>query len=101
MPAIAVPSDEPRLETLRERPEISPCFCFGEAGLHDVDRRREHDPEAEADDQQPGRERDHVGRGFDDGEQQPDAGDRDDEARPDQSSSARTSWRVAQRKARR
>src|SRR6478672_9342606 len=26
VPAIAVPNDDPRLETLRERPEISPCI---------------------------------------------------------------------------
>ena len=29
VPAIAVPSDEPRFETLRESPEISPCFSSG------------------------------------------------------------------------
>ena len=29
VPAIAVPNDEPRLETLRERPEISPCISSG------------------------------------------------------------------------
>jgi hypothetical protein len=27
VPAIAVPKDEPRLETLRDSPEISPCSC--------------------------------------------------------------------------
>src|SRR3954462_12232633 len=29
VPAIAVPNDEPRLETLRDRPEISPCLLSG------------------------------------------------------------------------
>ena len=29
MPAIAVPNDEPRLETLRDSPEISPCSSSG------------------------------------------------------------------------
>ena len=29
VPAIAVPSDEPRLDTLRERPEISPWRSSG------------------------------------------------------------------------
>jgi hypothetical protein len=29
VPAIAVPKDEPRLETLRESPEISPCSASG------------------------------------------------------------------------
>src|SRR5512132_730866 len=29
VPAIAVPKDEPRLDTLRERPEISPCCSSG------------------------------------------------------------------------
>ena len=29
VPAIAVPKDEPRLEMLRERPEISPCRFSG------------------------------------------------------------------------
>ena len=29
VPAIAVPNDEPRLETLRDRPEISPCRASG------------------------------------------------------------------------
>ena len=29
VPAIAVPKEEPRLETLRERPEISPCGSSG------------------------------------------------------------------------
>ena len=31
MPAIAVPSDEPRLEMQRDRPEISPCCSSGNA----------------------------------------------------------------------
>ena len=31
MPAIAVPNDEPRLEMLRESPDISPCFSSGNA----------------------------------------------------------------------
>ena len=29
VPAIVVPNDEPRLETLRESPEISPCSSSG------------------------------------------------------------------------
>src|SRR6185437_9717489 len=29
VPAIAVPNDEPRLDTLRESPEISPCSASG------------------------------------------------------------------------
>ena len=29
VPAIAVPNDEPRFETLRDSPEISPCCCSG------------------------------------------------------------------------
>src|SRR4051794_28715462 len=29
VPAIAVPNDEPRFETLRESPEISPCSASG------------------------------------------------------------------------
>lgn len=29
VPAIAVPKDEPRLDTLRDRPEISPCYSSG------------------------------------------------------------------------
>src|SRR6476659_7089205 len=31
VPAIAVPNDEPRLDTARDRPDISPCFCSGNA----------------------------------------------------------------------
>ena len=31
VPATAVPSDEPRFETLRERPEMSPCSDSGKA----------------------------------------------------------------------
>ena len=31
VPATAVPSDDPRLETQRDRPEISPCWCSGNA----------------------------------------------------------------------
>jgi len=31
VPAIAVPKDEPRFETLRERPDISPCLSSGNA----------------------------------------------------------------------
>ena len=31
VPAIAVPSDEPMLETLRDSPEISPCRSSGKA----------------------------------------------------------------------
>jgi len=29
VPAMAVPRHEPRLDTLRDRPEISPCRCSG------------------------------------------------------------------------
>jgi hypothetical protein len=29
VPAMAVPKEEPRLETLRDSPEISPCCCSG------------------------------------------------------------------------
>ena len=29
VPAIAAPSEEPRLDTLRDRPEISPCLSSG------------------------------------------------------------------------
>ena len=84
MPAIAVPKDEPRLETLRDSPEISALQLLGEAGLHEVDRGGQHDPEAEADQQQAGREGDDARRGPDQGEQEPDPGHRDDEARDDQ-----------------
>ena len=52
VPAMAVPSEEPRLDTLRDRPEISPCSLLGEARLHDVDRRREHHAEPQADQEQ-------------------------------------------------
>jgi hypothetical protein len=31
VPAIAVPNEEPRFDTLRERPEISPCCSSGKA----------------------------------------------------------------------
>ena len=31
MPTIAVPKDEPRLEMLRDSPEISPCLSSGKA----------------------------------------------------------------------
>src|SRR4029453_15572523 len=31
VPAMAVPSDEPRLDTLRDNPEISPCCSSGKA----------------------------------------------------------------------
>ena len=31
VPAIAVPNEEPRLEMLRDSPEISPCFSSGKA----------------------------------------------------------------------
>ena len=33
VPAMAVPSDEPRLETLRDSPEISPCSSSQGAGI--------------------------------------------------------------------
>jgi hypothetical protein len=31
VPAIAVPNEDPRLDTLRDRPEISPCRFSGKA----------------------------------------------------------------------
>ena len=31
VPAMAVPREEPRLETLRDKPEISPCCASGKA----------------------------------------------------------------------
>ena len=86
VPAIAVPNEEPRLETLRDSPEISPCSCLGEARLHDVDRRREHPAEAEAERaSSPGTNAQTLSdEARHQGEQEHDPGERDDEARDDQ-----------------
>ena len=59
MPAIAVPNEEPRLEMLRESPDISPCCCSGKSRLNEVHRRRQHHAEAETYQKQSGRERQH------------------------------------------
>ena len=71
MPAIAVPKVEPRLEMLRERPEISPCSVLGEARLHDVHRRGQHRTQAEADQQKPRHEGDDPGGGMNEAEKSP------------------------------
>ena len=69
VPATAVPSDDPRFETHRDNPEISPWRSFGETRLNDVDRRREHRPQAEADEQEPRRECPRAGRTLHEREQ--------------------------------
>ena len=71
-------------------------LLLGEARLHEVDRRRQHHAQAEPDQQQPGREAPRARRGVDQGEQQPDAGDGDDEAGE---ISVRCAWRLASRSA--
>jgi hypothetical protein len=53
VPAMAMPSDEPRLETLRDSPEISPAGPR-ESRLGHVERRGQHhaqaDQQADSDD---------------------------------------------------
>ena len=53
VPAIAVPRDDPRLDTERDRPEISPCSSSGSSTAR-RSRRRQHEPEAQADQEKPG-----------------------------------------------
>ena len=84
VPAIAVPSDDPRLDTLRDRPEISPWRSSGKRGLHDVDGRSEHDAETQADEQEPGGEGPGAGGALDGHEQDDDPNDRRDEPGQDQ-----------------
>jgi hypothetical protein len=50
-PTRAVPSEDPRLETLRASPEISPWSASGK--LDHVDRGGQHDPDPGAEQQQP------------------------------------------------
>jgi hypothetical protein len=84
VPAIAVPKDEPRLDTLRERPDNLTLQLLGEAGLHDIDRGRQHYTEAQADQKKAGHESHDSRRGADEAEQESDPGQGDDEARHDQ-----------------
>ena len=62
VPAMAVPSDEPRLEMQRDKPGDLALLLVGERRLHDVDRRREHRAETESDEQESGCERPRAGR---------------------------------------
>ena len=81
---MAVPSEEPRLEMLRDSPEISPCRLLAEARLHDVHRWREHQADAQAEEQQPGDEGEDSGAFADQRQQQSDADQGDDEAGADE-----------------
>ena len=51
VPAIAVPSDEPRFDTLRDRPEISPCWFSGNADWTTFTDGVSITPETRADEQ--------------------------------------------------
>ncbi len=83
VPAIAVPRDEPRFDTLRDkrrsRPEDPP-----EAGLDDVHRRGEHAAEPEPDEEEPGHEGPGARRRSDHDDEQGDSPDGEDEARHDE-----------------
>jgi hypothetical protein len=54
VPAIAVPNDEPRLETLRDRPEISPCRASGKLDWTTLTEGVSIAPRPKADQRQPG-----------------------------------------------
>ena len=83
VPAMAVPREDPRLETLRDRPEIA-LKLLTEARLYDVDRRRQHEAKAQSDEEQSGHEGPHT-RGTDHhGEQGAYADECDHEARKDE-----------------
>ena len=57
VPAIAVPSDEPRFDTLRDRPEISPCCSSPKLDCTTLTDGVSISADAEPDEQEPGRER--------------------------------------------
>jgi len=84
VPAIAVPKDEPRVGDAPREPRYLALQPLGEARLHDVDRGGQHDSEAEADQQQPRSEGDGARGGPHQGQQEPDPGHGDHEARHDQ-----------------
>ena len=83
VPATAVPSDEPRLDTLRDRPEISP---WSSSGKLDWTRLTEGSasPDSQADQQEPGGERPGARRAGRHGDEQADPAQRHDEAGDDQ-----------------
>ena len=84
VPPTAVPNDEPRLEMQRDKPDISPCRCSREGGLHDVDGRGQHHSDPQTDEQESGREGPRAGRTLDEREQDRDSRDRRDEPRDDE-----------------
>ena len=75
VPAIAAPRDEPRLDTLRDRPGDLALQVLGEARLHDVDRRGQHHAEPQSDQEQSRREGPDARGAAHQGEQDADAGD--------------------------
>ena len=84
VPAIAVPNDEPRLETLRDSPEISPCSASGKLDWTTLTEGVSIAPTPRPIRNSPGTNAQTLVRGLDEAEQEPDPGDRDDEAGDDQ-----------------
>ena len=84
MPAIAVPNDEPRFETLRDSPEISPCFSSGKADWTRLTDGVSITPRPRPISSRPGANAHALDDGVDQGEQQPDPDDGDDEPAGDQ-----------------
>ena len=84
MPAIAVPNDEPRLEMLRERPEISPCSASGKLDCTTFTDGVSIAPRPRPISSSPGTNAPDAVRARDEAEQEHDPGQGDDEAGDDQ-----------------
>src|SRR4051812_11305171 len=83
---MAVPKDEPRLETLRESPEISPCCCSGKLDCTRLTEGVSMSPRPSPINSSPGANATTREDAAHEGEQDSDSRRRDDEARDDQSS---------------
>ena len=84
VPAIAVPNDEPRLETLRERPEISPCSASGKLDWTTFTDGVSIPPTPRPIRNSPGTKATTLDEAWTKREQEADAGEGDEEAGDDQ-----------------
>ena len=84
VPAIAVPNDEPRLEMLRDSPEISPCSSSGKLDWTTFTEGVSIAPTPRPMSARPGNECPDAVGAPDEDEQEHDPGDGDDEAGDDQ-----------------
>src|SRR4029077_19913307 len=83
VPAMAVPKHDPRLDTLRDTPDISPWRCSGKADCTTLTDGGEHDAQAQASKEQSWGEVPGARVALDHGHQQKDTGDGRHEAAHD------------------